>query len=559
MRQMRAGCIGMAAALALGATAALATDLVEIPTWDGYIDTAQTKYFTGASTDGRGVSPDGQAVIGHSYGTLGDGSTYSIGFVWDATHGTRMIVAEAAWGFTTATGLTSRTVGGAAQWIVQGMSSGHISYATSTDGGVTWLKGYRNSAAASGVATPGTSNTVNALGQDDVFYGVWLDDTTSDDGLNLEKGSGSPITDVRDKKNVPAKYKCSVQGCSGNGIAVGRRKDDSGNYQIYVGQWLGTGTGAWGFINGLEPNAVLDPVWPADYTTRGEAWAISADGTKIFGISPIVNAGTDLYPFRMIVTPQPAAKPLQVSIKQLPLCEGTGGSTSLGWVYGCTPEGDWAVGQNYRGVTHAVLWDLTNPDSNQWTVTDLNDLFAANMGDFTRLDKAYSIRIGADGTKYVTGVGTTTSLTTRAFLARIDDNPPEPLGSCVEVGFGYRACRRTTEPQCQTSDPAHTVTWTEGATCATFTPCAIPWADADSDGDVDSMDFGFFQSCFTGTLTTPVTLEGPCACLDRVQDVGAGVIDIDDLQAFMNCVTGPAIPYSVALPPDCIPGDGQLP
>jgi hypothetical protein len=78
--------------------------------------------------------------------------------------------------------------------------------------------------------------------------------------------------------------------------------------------------------------------------------------------------------------------------------------------------------------------------------------------------------------------------------------------------------------------------------------CSLPFADADGDGDVDQADFGIFQTCFT---TTGELLPLPgCHCFDRAGDE---TIDAEDLEEFMNCATGPGIPWEQALTPLCIP------
>jgi hypothetical protein len=69
--------------------------------------------------------------------------------------------------------------------------------------------------------------------------------------------------------------------------------------------------------------------------------------------------------------------------------------------------------------------------------------------------------------------------------------------------------------------------------------CNMVWADADGDSDVDQVDFGVFQACFTGS-TPGGPLPTPCRCFDRAGERGS--ITAEDFSAFMACVTGPAIP-----------------
>jgi len=66
--------------------------------------------------------------------------------------------------------------------------------------------------------------------------------------------------------------------------------------------------------------------------------------------------------------------------------------------------------------------------------------------------------------------------------------------------------------------------------------CAAPRLDLDTDGDVDQVDFGLFQACFTGTVA-PLT-GSVCACADTNGD---NYVAAEDLAAFQNCYSGPAI------------------
>lgn len=85
-----------------------------------------------------------------------------------------------------------------------------------------------------------------------------------------------------------------------------------------------------------------------------------------------------------------------------------------------------------------------------------------------------------------------------------------------------------------------------------FCPCSDPFADPDSDGDVDHEDFGNLQLCLTGPLgVDPPALPLECVCFDRDGDRD---IDQVDVTQFEKCATGPMIPFDIENPPeDCIP------
>jgi len=83
------------------------------------------------------------------------------------------------------------------------------------------------------------------------------------------------------------------------------------------------------------------------------------------------------------------------------------------------------------------------------------------------------------------------------------------------------------------TDPAVSMVFTS------YDTCPIPFADADRDGDVDQMDFGLFQACFTGESSAMPPGQG-CSCFDRGGI--AGSVDQSDFDEFVNCFSGPAIP-----------------
>jgi len=211
-----------------------------------------------------------------------------------------------------------------------------------------------------------------------------------------------------------------MNGVAGNGRAVGwRRSGTTGAYVNYVADWKSAaGPAVWSFY-GL------------DGTTAGQALAVNADGTVIFGMSPLLVGGaTNNYGYKAVFNaayPGPAA---QLSTKQLPNSPDTAGSAYLATPYGCSPDGKYAVGANYRsGIEKAVLWDTSNSNPANWTVTDLTDLALAtgSPGIFARLVRAHSIATNTAGNLVITGVGldTNTPANTRAFLMSLP--PPAPL------------------------------------------------------------------------------------------------------------------------------------
>jgi hypothetical protein len=72
--------------------------------------------------------------------------------------------------------------------------------------------------------------------------------------------------------------------------------------------------------------------------------------------------------------------------------------------------------------------------------------------------------------------------------------------------------------------------------------CPLAYGDTDQDDDVDMDDFARLQACFTGG-STMVTEN--CRCLDHD---GANGINLDDLDKFVTCASGPGLPANLSSP-----------
>ena len=190
-----------------------------------------------------------------------------------------------------------------------------------------------------------------------------------------------------------------VAGATGR--AVGYYRDqylDAGKRHNYVVDYPPKGSigypasyvGTWDF-HGL------------DGTVVGECFSVSSDGNKIFGRSP-TPTDSNWHGYKAVVTS--ATNSLQ-SIHQLPDFPDTGGSTRLATPYGCTADGRYAVGMNYRGQEKAVLWDTGDANPANWTVLDLTERAAAEeiLGNFISLTRAHSVGTNAAGNPVITGFG----------------------------------------------------------------------------------------------------------------------------------------------------------
>ena len=86
--------------------------------------------------------------------------------------------------------------------------------------------------------------------------------------------------------------------------------------------------------------------------------------------------------------------------------------------------------------------------------------------------------------------------------------------------------------------------WFDDVELSTASPCRKPRFDFDGDTDVDQVDFGVFQACYTGPGDPNQAYNLPeCGCFDANADLD---IDIEDFTAFTACFSGAAIPASVA-------------
>jgi hypothetical protein len=122
------------------------------------------------------------------------------------------------------------------------------------------------------------------------------------------------------------------------------------------------------------------------------------------------------------------------------------------------------------------------------------------------------------------------------------DNVPCSQTTCNVVGA---CCRR--QGECSMELPTDCVGVSEsfqgvGVPCEAvdcrWQICQAPAADADGDGDVDSIDFGVWQSCLTVGGGEIVTDSIRCDCFDTDRD---GTIDAGDLETLIGCGSGPGI------------------
>ena len=386
------------ATLTLTTNAAGALTLTRIPTLSG--DT---------TSEARAITPDGRWVAGVS------GSRGFLHAV-NTTNVFNVLSSDGAQA-TLLTGAGYRTNSGQQQLVLSGLAGGWFTTWMTADGGATWGAKVQ---VASGVKP--TIPAANGLAgtPSNVCYSVWTDEGPgASDYWSLNVGrlsNSSPAAVVWGIKAATKPDTLQLNGVASNGRAVGWRQNGTTLvYANYVADWRGATTPAIWNSYGL------------DGTTAGQALAVSADGTSIFGISPKgLATGSTNYGYKAVFDATFPGAAAQLRTSPLPNFPDTAGSATLALPLGCTPDGKYAVGMSYRSREKAVLWDTTNPDSTKWTVVDLTDVAAANgiLNGFARLLRAYSIGTNAAGALVIAGTGldTNSPANTRAFLMTV--SPP---------------------------------------------------------------------------------------------------------------------------------------
>jgi PEP-CTERM motif len=396
------GSLIAAVALTFGAANALGADsLAVIPTLTG--DTVN---------EGRAITSDGQYVVGLSGAR---GYLYQVG----AVSSTYVLSSDNA-GATIANGVGYRTSGGNTELVISGMSSGHVTEWMTADGGTSFGGRRRNTAFT--YDTMGAANQLGSTTGSDAYY-VTSGNASQTSLLYLNRGSGSWVaTMTLSSKGITQPGAMNSVGASGR--AAGWRGASYTARQNYMLTWNGTATPTATFFNGLAGN------------TFGEAFSVSADGNTIFGNSPITVGGTTFYGYRATFSGT-----TETSITALGRFGDETGSTTLQTPYGSTADGFFAVGMDYRGSEHAVLWAARSDNP---YVLDLTDYATANglLDGWSRLTRAYSVGetfVGDQEYAVITGIGSwspdggVTPYTTRAFVMTV--MVPEP-GTMTLLALG---------------------------------------------------------------------------------------------------------------------------
>lgn len=381
----------------------------------------------------RCVTPDGRFAGGfHGPESRSGGTqTNGPGFIYDIEAGIiRNNIFNGGSYASLITGIGYRTYNGVQELVLDGWNAGWHANWNSTDGGASWIPGTRRDANLGSSPVGPTANSLGSWGTNDVFYSTIRHANSANVPVYVGKLFGAwPMstnagTVLWDTKGISGGDQAGMNGISATGRGVGWRGPNTAARRLYVLQWSGLGTPYNWFFTGL------------DDTDTGQAFSVSADGTKVFGISHSTeDFGAAFWGFKAYLTnglppstdpnnPDAVARQTETPsfIHKLPDYPDTVTTGNRTVPYGCSADGRYAVGMNNRGGDEkAVLWDTGDPNPNNWTIQDLTELASSNnvLGFFTRLARGYSIGVKPNGDLVIVGVGVYddgSGATTRGFV-----------------------------------------------------------------------------------------------------------------------------------------------
>jgi len=473
--------------LAAPATDALASSLtlIPIPSWATNNQSAGLNVTNRGGVlhqnEGRSITPDGKYVVGLCYDwtnsilkddgipsqAWGDHCVDQVsGYFYNVPDGSMGRPNNGSYA-AAATGVAyRRNPSGVVETIVDGFGGGWKSEYMTSNGGTNWVEKVRNlnlDFTKSGGPVIPLANTMGATTNSDVYWCIIqgyqpyensLEYAYTFYGSNTWNRANFNTNDIYFQTfahgngvSTPVNTGNTVRmnGIAATGRSVGWYVDGGVEWlgSPYEG-YYGTGGGILNFVIEYPPPTMpgmgagynMTNVWPfagLDGTLEGAAWAITPDGNTIFGHSPITN-GSPRYGYKVLATADVESAYGIARLPDFPDVVRKPGTTWAVTPFGCNPDGRYAVGTCYRGAEkgeRAVLWDTGDADANNWVALDLTDLAASEgvLGNFTKLERAYSVGVNADGHPVVTGYGRYADgadTRNRAFVLVVAPVPPRP-------------------------------------------------------------------------------------------------------------------------------------
>lgn len=396
MRRLLSSALG----LGLVASSAMASGLVVIPKVTN-MDPADPTVQAGVYP--RAITPDGKYVGGVAGLGFSSGGV-DVGFVWDADHGSRQIVA----------GAYQKTVDGIGYWtdgtttkvVTEGNNAGSVAMNCSADGGTSWSKIRRTGTTYYGSG----NNRMAGTSTGNLLHGVYQ---TSNQQLFIDSFNGTTFAAAPDSKGTT--NDTTMNGVSNAGVVVGVRGG-----LAYKLTYQGTGGAAAAYVNAAP-----------DGSQNATLYDIADDGSIMGGMGTwATKTGSWAFVYDGVTS------------TKLPDLGGSSVGLTNSAVYSIAPNGDYAVGMDYsKGYELAVLWDLR--DMGNIKVTDLTQFAAANgiLGAFDgNLRRATAIGIDQAGNPVIAGVGFASSLEANGWTGYVM-TVPEPATVCL-LALGGLVLRR---------------------------------------------------------------------------------------------------------------------
>jgi hypothetical protein len=279
------------------------------------------------ANEGRAITWDGKWVVGFmGSSAMSYSAGVNAGYLYDVVTNSLYcpIIDSTPSSYAgTMTGVGYRNENGTNEVVISGGNSGRYADWMTPDGGATWGAKRRDTNAVT-TPTPCGQNGLGASGASDVFYSAYIDASDSAHAWHcyVYKFSGAwgfgstgagPTGVPALAKDITQGQQGAMNGISASGRVVGSRQNATGSTRNnWILDWNAVQP-AQSFFKGLVADAP---------NNEGEAWSVCADGSVIFGISPLLASNAVKYGYRATFSGT-----TETGIARLPEFPDTGGAT----------------------------------------------------------------------------------------------------------------------------------------------------------------------------------------------------------------------------------------